>query len=115
MSHLRVESVRLVWIEAFIALAEKKNISAAARLLDVDRSTLIRNIAMLEKWLYRSLISTKAPYSLTIEGGEFLPTAKGIVRVLRSWKKERPPVNKALVEYQKKFAGQSRRSATKIS
>ena len=56
MSSLRNESLRLVWLEAFLKVAETENISAAARELGVNQSTVSRYMIALRKWAGRPLI-----------------------------------------------------------
>lgn len=50
MSSLRIESLRLVWLEAFLMVTEKENVSAAARAMGVDQSTISRYMKALEEW-----------------------------------------------------------------
>lgn len=40
MSSLRQQTLRLCWLEAFIAVANAENISEAARELSLDQSTV---------------------------------------------------------------------------
>jgi DNA-binding MarR family transcriptional regulator len=56
MSSLRVDTLRLCWLETFVAVAEEENISAAARELGIDQSTVSRYIQALENWLGEPLI-----------------------------------------------------------
>ena len=50
MSSLRIESLRLVWLEAFLKVAELGTISGAAKALGIDQSTVSRYVIALEKW-----------------------------------------------------------------
>ena len=56
MSSLRIDSLRLIWLEAFVQVAESENISEAARELSCDQSTVTRHIQALQKWLGKKLI-----------------------------------------------------------
>jgi len=56
MSSLRVESLRLVWLEAFLEVTAAENISAAAKAMNVDQSTVSRYMKALEKWAGKSLL-----------------------------------------------------------
>lgn len=56
LSSLRIESLRLVWLEAFLKVTDSENISAVARELGVDQSTVSRYIIALEKWAGRPLL-----------------------------------------------------------
>lgn len=80
-------SIRLIWLQAFIALHEEKTISAAARSIDVDRTAIRRYIVDLESWLNQSLIKLEAPHYLTPLGIEFLPGAKRIVEFMFSYRR----------------------------
>lgn len=51
MSSLRLDSLRLVWIEVLTAVAEHENISKAARVLGISQPTASRHIQALERWL----------------------------------------------------------------
>lgn len=51
MSSLRLDSLRLVWIEVLLAVAEYENISKAARVLGMSQPTASRHIQALERWL----------------------------------------------------------------
>lgn len=56
MSSLRVDTLRLCWLEAFIEVAQEANISEAANVLGINQSMVTRYIQSLEKWLGRKLI-----------------------------------------------------------
>lgn len=56
MSSLRVDSLRICWLEAFIAVEQEEDISAAARALGVNQSTVSRYMQALENWLGEKLI-----------------------------------------------------------
>lgn len=56
LSSLRLDSLRLVWIEVLQAVAEAENISEAARGLGISQSTASRHIQALEKWLGQEVV-----------------------------------------------------------
>ncbi|WP_057884185.1 LysR family transcriptional regulator [Tsuneonella troitsensis] len=58
MSSLRVGSLRLCWIEAFVAVVDEENISAAATKLGLSQPMVSRYLQSLEKWLDKKLIKT---------------------------------------------------------
>lgn len=60
LSSLRIESLRLVWLEAFLKVAEFGGISAAADALGVDQSTVSRYMIALEKWAGEVLLHLDA-------------------------------------------------------
>lgn len=56
MSSLRIESLRLVWLETFLTVTDAENISAAARELGVDQSTVSRYMIALRDWVGEDLL-----------------------------------------------------------
>lgn len=69
MSSLRLDSLRLVWIEVLQAVAEAENISEAARGLGISQSTASRHIQALEKWLGQEVV---------VRGGVIDPQDAGV-------------------------------------
>lgn len=95
VSSLRIDSLRLVWLEAFIQVENAENISEAARNWGVDQSTVSRHMLALEKWLGKKLIeagAVKDPedarvnVGLTDAGREFHPIAVRILDDLKSFR-----------------------------
>lgn len=91
MSSLRVATLRLCWLEAFVAVSEQENISAAARELNLDQSTVTRYLQRLESWLGKKLIKPGAindpqnpglSIGLTEEGLKFHTTASKTIAIL---------------------------------
>ena len=87
MSSLRVDSLRLCWLEAFLAVAEEENISEAANVLDLDQSTVSRYMQALEKWLGKKLIlpgaindpeDARVSVGLTEDGRDFREIAQRV-------------------------------------
>jgi len=58
MSSIRIDSLRLVWLETFLQVAESENISEAARELSCDQSTVTRHLQALQKWAGKKLYET---------------------------------------------------------
>jgi len=97
VSSLRIESVRLTWLETFIEMDEAENISAVARKLGVDQSTVSRDMQRLEKWLGKKLIDAGQindpddigrSIAITEDGRAFLPIAQGIIEQLNGFRSE---------------------------
>lgn len=98
MSSLRIESLRLVWLETFLHVTEAENLSAASRAMGVDQSTVTRHIQALEKWagktlveLYRGEDDGEEPGSMsrmTPAGVELLEIALEFVPKLKAFRTE---------------------------
>lgn len=56
MSSLRLDSLRLVWLQTFLQVTDSENLSAAARAMGVNQSTASRHIQALERWAGKKLI-----------------------------------------------------------
>lgn len=82
MSARRLETLRLVWLQAFLTVAEYETHSEAARRLGWDQSTVSRYIQRLEAWLGSSLFTGYAPTVLTEEGEAFQPVAQQALDLL---------------------------------
>lgn len=98
MSSLRIESLRLVWLEAFLKVSETENISATARELGVDQSTVSRYLIALQDWLGRDLIEISKikddedagrNVALTPDGAAFIEKAEKAVAALVSFRTEK--------------------------
>ncbi|WP_409233787.1 LysR family transcriptional regulator [Novosphingobium sp. MMS21-SN21R] len=57
VSSLRIETLRLCWLEVFIDVAESENISATARNLGLDQSTVSRYLKAVQDWLGLTLVT----------------------------------------------------------
>lgn len=95
MSSLRVETLRLCWLEAFIAVAEEESISGAARVLGIDQSTVSRYMQALEKWLGKKLVAPGGAcdpqdagiyIGITEEGRQFREIAVRVVNELQEFR-----------------------------
>lgn len=97
MSSLRVETLRLCWLETFVAVEEAENISEAARELGVDQSTVSRYMQSLEKWLGKKLLEpggasdpadARVYTGITEEGHKFREIADRVLSELQGFRAE---------------------------
>ena len=70
-----------VLLKSFIAVAEEKSFSAAAKNLFISQQTLSKQIAKLEEELDTTLFIRSRPLGLTPDGGHLLPIAKEILQL----------------------------------
>lgn len=82
MSKVRRGGLRMIWIEAFLALVDAKTFSAAAKRLNCNQSTVSRDVADLQMWLGHKLFSQYAPCELTSQGEKFEGVALQVVQLL---------------------------------
>ena len=68
-------------LKSFIAVAEEKSFSAAAKNLFISQQTLSKQVAKLEEDLDTSLFIRSRPLALTPDGGRLLPIAKEILQL----------------------------------
>jgi DNA-binding MarR family transcriptional regulator len=92
MSSLRIDTLRLCWLEAFVAVAEAENISQAARDLGIDQTTVSRQLKSLEKWLGKPLFNVgiahdpedaRVSVGSTEEGLQFFEVAEMVIEALQ--------------------------------
>lgn len=97
MSSLRVGTLRLCWLEAFVAVASAENISEAARSLSIDQSTVSRHLQALEKWLDKKLIEPgkivdpddpRVSIGITEAGRDFHDVAERVISDLTGFRDE---------------------------
>jgi molybdenum-dependent DNA-binding transcriptional regulator ModE len=99
VSSLRIESLRLVWLETFLHVTETENLSAASREMGVDQSTVTRHMQALERWagkplleLYRGEDDGDEPGSMsrmTPAGVDLLEIAQEFVPRLKDFRTEK--------------------------
>ena len=70
-----------VLLKSFIAVAEEKSFSSAAKNLFISQQTLSKQIAKLEEDLGTTLFIRSRPLALTPDGGHLLPIAKEILQL----------------------------------
>ncbi|MCR5576565.1 MAG: LysR family transcriptional regulator [Oscillospiraceae bacterium] len=68
-------------LKSFIAVAEEKSFSSAAKNLFISQQTLSKQIAKLEEDLGTTLFIRSRPLALTPDGGHLLPIAKEILQL----------------------------------
>ena len=68
-------------LKSFIAVAEEKSFSEAAKHLFISQQALSKQIAKLEEELDTALFVRSRPLGLTPDGKQFLQTAKGILHL----------------------------------
>ena len=70
-----------VLLKSFLAVAEEKSFSSAAKNLFISQQTLSKQIAKLEEDLGTTLFIRSRPLALTPDGGHLLPIAKEILQL----------------------------------
>lgn len=78
----RRDTVRLVWLEAFLWISYGVSGSEAAEAIGCNQSNVSRYITKLEDWLGYSLFSSYMPPVLTEDGRKFLSLAIDTVESL---------------------------------
>jgi DNA-binding transcriptional LysR family regulator len=73
---------RLQWLDTFVRLARTLNQPAVAREIGGSQATVSRQVAALERWLGRALVSGAAPVQLTEEGKQFATVAAALLEQL---------------------------------
>ncbi len=84
MSNKRIGGLRLWWLEAFLAVVDRRSFSSAAASLGCNQSTATRAISDLELWLGSQLFSCRAPLKISDEGEAFYKVAQEVVELLRA-------------------------------
>ena len=84
MSRKREDTVRLIWLEAFVATVDEGSKSAAAPHVGVHKSTVSNYVRDLEGWLGTVLLTSDVPPELTPAGAKFLPKARQVIDLLKS-------------------------------
>lgn len=82
MVQRRMNGLKIVWLETFLAVAEHQDFQVAAKVLGCDRSTVSRHIDELHSWLGANPISAHSPVRLSVAGAKFHPVAKQVVDLL---------------------------------
>lgn len=85
--------MRLVWLEAFVEVAESRKRTAAAARLGITQGTVTKHVQHLERWLEKVLvIDGTAPARLAPDGEKFLPIAKQILDLLDEARRPHAPI-----------------------
>ena len=78
-----MDSVRLIWLEAFVALEKHRSYKAAGDELEIDATLVKRYVGALEAWLYKALVYRHDNrLKITPDGIKFLPKAINIIDTL---------------------------------
>ena len=93
MSARRIETLRLIQLEAFLAVAAEGSYSAGARLIGIDQSSATRYVQQLEVWLKKPLLTDDTPFALTAQGDAFVEVALSVVRQLQDFRAKLPGEN----------------------
>ena len=72
-------------LNSFVAVAEEKSFSSAAKNLFISQQTLSKQIAKLEEELETALFLRSRPLTLTPDGRQFLQTAKQILQLKQQY------------------------------
>lgn len=83
MPEYRVETLRLAWLETFLASVDCGTQELAAERLGVSQPTIGNHIRSLEKWLGHKLFSPGSPRRLTSRGSQFVSIAKDVSKLIR--------------------------------
>lgn len=91
---IRQESIRLIWIYAFVAIIEHGSFAAAGRAMKVDESTVREYVGALEKWFGRKLFFKKRRFELSPFGHDFTHKARGVIELLEEARNYDTPVDR---------------------
>lgn len=104
----KFEGLSIVWLEAFVAVAESRKRTAAAARLGITQGTITKHVQHLERWLGRVLVfDGSSPARLTPDGDDFLPVARQILELLDNARRsvviaaEMPPETRASAKHLK--------------
>lgn len=95
MSSLRIDTLRLCWLETFVAVAESENMSEAARVLGISQPSVTRHLQALEQWTGKTLVITGKVHDpdnagvsvgITDAGNELFELAGAVVAVLTDFR-----------------------------
>lgn len=80
----KFDGLSVVWLEAFVRVAESGKRTAAAAEMKISQGTVTKYVQKLERWLGgRMLLSDNSVPARLLPGGEeFLPVAKQILQML---------------------------------
>ena len=83
--------MKLIWLEAFVAVAERESFTDAAKTMGKDQGLVSRYVANLRLWLGKNLIESYSPVKLTPEGEAFLPVARQVLSLLSAAQNDAQP------------------------
>ena len=83
MSNKRMDSIRLIWLEAFVALEKHRSYKLAGDELQIDATLVKRYVDGLEGWLFKALVyRCGKAIKITPDGKKFLAKATTIIDTL---------------------------------
>lgn len=85
MSSKRMNTLKVVWLETFLAVIEHKTYTDTAIALHCNHGTVSRHIDKLEEWLGLSPFSQTGPIKLNAAGEKLEPVARKIVALLNDF------------------------------
>lgn len=85
MSDKRMNKLKVVWLESFLAVVEHQTLEKAGHSLGCTHGTVSRHIKYLGEWLAVEPFSQKTPYKLSETGIKFEPVAREIVELLKPY------------------------------
>ena len=74
--------MRLVWLVAFVAVAERGSFTVGANTISKHQGSVSRYVGQIQRWLGKPLIESYQPVMLTPEGEAFLPVARQVIALL---------------------------------
>ena len=101
MLQRRMNGLKIVWLETFLAVAKHQDFQGAAMALGCDRSTVSRHINELQAWLGTNPISAHSPVRLSVTGANFHPVAEQVVDLLNGSRSPYGVVRKVMPIVQK--------------
>lgn len=79
------DSLRLCWLESFLAIIDNGGVEVrAAEMLGISAPQVNRDVARLEGWLHRLVFLGGTPKELTQFGEGFAATARNVVSSLNA-------------------------------
>lgn len=85
MSEKRMDKLKVVWLETFLAVIEHKTYKDTAIALHCTHTTVSRQMKGLENWLGLSPFSQIGPIKLSNTGEKLEPVARQIVDLLSDY------------------------------
>ena len=85
MSSKRMNKLKVVWLETFLALIEHKSYEKTAKSLHCTHTTVSRQMKSLEVWLGDSPFSQIGPIKLNAAGEKLETVARQIVALLNDF------------------------------
>ena len=85
MSSKRMNTLKVVWLETFLAVIEHKTYTDTATALNCTHGTVSRQMDNLTNWLGLSPFSQVGPIKLNDTGEELEPVARKIVALLSAY------------------------------